>query len=276
MDRSSVQRGALKRNFLKEIIMRLDFQGVLQAEMEKVLLKAKPFLKEHNFNRYSEDVQNEIITNNNDQNVGGQVGIKDVKAQVVYTFTSESAGYSLKLSNTSIILVVSSQGYAPFDDYSNIFCNIATMYRDKIDFFTPKRFGLRKINILLLNMGVDINQYFSSSFFNREEPIEHFETQRSRRQDNLSDGIKHINISFQTDKGNASGVPVTQAVLDSDIYLETQKEIEQTIFDIVQLNQINDILFKIYINSVTEEFLDLLTNEDETIPEGVIGVENNG
>ena len=92
----------------------------------------------------------------------------------------------------------------------------------------------------------------------------------------MSDGIKQINISFQTDKGNASGVPVTQAVLDSDIYLETQKEIEQTIFDIVQLNQINDILFKIYINSVTEEFLDLLTNEDETIPEGVIGVENNG
>lgn len=31
-----------------------------------------------------------------------------------------------------------------------------------------------------------------------------------------------------------------------------------------------------YINSVTEEFLDVLTIEDETIPEGVIGVENNG
>ena len=52
-----IERSQLKRNFLNEIIMRLDFQGVLQAEMEKVILKAKPFLKEKSFNRYRENIR---------------------------------------------------------------------------------------------------------------------------------------------------------------------------------------------------------------------------
>ena len=33
-------------------------QGVLQAEMEKVLLKVKPYLKEKNFTRYRENINN--------------------------------------------------------------------------------------------------------------------------------------------------------------------------------------------------------------------------
>ena len=41
-----LERNQLKKNFLKEIIMRLDFQGVLQAEMEKILIKVKPYLND--------------------------------------------------------------------------------------------------------------------------------------------------------------------------------------------------------------------------------------
>ena len=45
MQREKITRNDLKKNFLKKIIMRLDFQGVLQAEMESIILKVKPFLR---------------------------------------------------------------------------------------------------------------------------------------------------------------------------------------------------------------------------------------
>ena len=61
MDRANINRNDLKRNFLKEIIMRLDFQGVLQAEMEGILLEVKPYLKSKGFNRYAEKVNNQVI-----------------------------------------------------------------------------------------------------------------------------------------------------------------------------------------------------------------------
>lgn len=61
MDRLKIQRSDLKKNFLKEIIMRLDFQGVLQAEMEKILLEVKLYLKEKSFNRYEESIANQVV-----------------------------------------------------------------------------------------------------------------------------------------------------------------------------------------------------------------------
>ena len=71
MNRAEITRNTLKKNFLKEIIMRLDFQGVLQAEMERVLLEVKPYLKLKSYNRYSEKVNNQIVNDG--------ASIKDVK-----------------------------------------------------------------------------------------------------------------------------------------------------------------------------------------------------
>lgn len=48
METNKIERNYFKQNFLKEIIIRLDFQGVLQAEMEEILMKVKPYLKTKN------------------------------------------------------------------------------------------------------------------------------------------------------------------------------------------------------------------------------------
>lgn len=116
MERQHIGRKDLKRNFLKEIIMRLDFQGVFQAEMEKILLEAKPFLKEKGFDRYAEKVNNQII---NDGST-----IQEIKSQIVYSFSSENFGYGLDLSTSCVVLSVKTQGYSSFDDYSEIFRRI--------------------------------------------------------------------------------------------------------------------------------------------------------
>ena len=43
MERENIGRSSFKHNFLKQVIIRLDFQGVLQAEMDKILIQVKPY-----------------------------------------------------------------------------------------------------------------------------------------------------------------------------------------------------------------------------------------
>ena len=91
-------------------------------------------------------------------------------------FTAEASGFMVELSTSYIVLTVRTQSYASFEDYASIFCYIADTYRKKIDFFTVKRFGLRKINFCFVKDKAKITKYFSESYYNCEEPISDFTT----------------------------------------------------------------------------------------------------
>lgn len=267
MDRTTIVRSTFKKNFLKEIIMRLDFQGVLQAEMEDILLLVKPYLKEKSFNRYDEKVTNEIVNN-------GSV-VTDIKSQIVYTFISEAAGYELKLSNTSIILSVRSQSYASFEAYSEIFRNVASIYKEKIDFFTVKRFGLRKINFCFIQDRNKINNYFLSSYYNIDTPIDGYSALSNERLDKLAGEKTSINLKYAVEEGQVENITIFKVTLDSDIYSMDQEEITDIVFNETHMGEINDRLFGIYINVLTDEFIELLSNEED-MPDGtVLGVEMN-
>lgn len=267
MDRHSISRTDLKKNFLKEIIMRLDFQGVLQAEMEGILLLAKPYLKEKSFNRYEEKLDHII---NNDGNT------TDIKSQLTYSFVAESLGYTLELSNTSIILTVRSQNYSPFNNYATIFCHIAGIYKTKIDFFTAKRFGLRKINFCFIKNRKDINKYFIADYYYCEAPIDAYSSVSTERKERLSDGISNINLTHAIEEGQVGSETYYRVTLDSDIYVTNQHEIEKVVFQEEVLNQINDKLFAIYVKGITNEFLVQLMSDDEFDTEAILGVEING
>lgn len=266
MERQHISRKDLKRNFLKEIIMRLDFQGVFQAEMEKILLEAKPFLKEKGFDRYAEKVNNQII------NDGGT--IQEIKSQIVYSFSSENSGYSLDLSTSCVVLSVKTQGYSSFDDYSEIFRRLINIYKRKIDFFTCKRFGLRKINFCFVNEIDTINKYFSNEYYSCHVPDTSFETENIERKDSLACGNQKLNLKYAVEQGKLGEDKVYKVTLDTDIYLIEQTEIEKMLSDEQGLSAINEIVFKIYLASITDNMIDLLCNEEVEIDD-VVGIEDN-
>lgn len=266
MNKSVVSRSDLKRNFLKEIIMRLDFQGVFTAEMESVLVAVKPYLKKKSFTRYEQKITNQFTTEGN---------IPDVKSQVAHVFTAESNGFMIELSTSYVVLTVRAQGYASFEDYADIFCHIADIYRKNIDFFTVKRFGLRKINFCFVKDKENITKYFSKSYYNCEEPISEFATKESVRSDKLFDGKHNINMNYAVEEGMLGDELVYKITLDSDIYLTVQKDIEETVFEENALKEINEKLFKIYINVITEDLIEILTNEQSLYSDEILGVDDN-
>lgn len=267
MQREKITRNDLKKNFLKKIIMRLDFQGVLQAEMESIILKVKPFLKGKGFNRYEEKAVNQISSN--------ESSLPDIKSQMVFSFTAESLGYTLEMSNTSIIMTIMSNTYSPFDQYSAIFCHIATIYNETIDFFTAKRFGLRKINFCFIKDKNKINQYFVPAYYNCDIPVSGFESKIMEQKNNLSDGLKNLNLRYAIEEGLIDVERYYKVTLDADIYLTSQDEIMKTVFNEQEIGAINEKLFSVYINAITEEFLNVLASDREMTTNEILGVELN-
>lgn len=266
MDRS-IERSQLKKNFLNEIIMRLDFQGVLQAEMEKVILEAKPYLKGKSFDRYNENINNQAVIEG--------VSVKETYSQIEYCFTAEATGYTLKLSNTSIIMSVRTAGYSPFEDYSEIFAHIAAIYQEKIDFFTVKRFGLRKINYCFVKRMEDIEVYFDSKYYCCHEPITGYSTMAINRTSQLTDGRKNLNLKFAVDQGEIEKEAYYRVTLDADIYSVDEKTITSIITDKEQMMATNEMLFKVYCSVITEQLFKILSSDDDNIPDGLAGIENN-
>ena len=263
----SVERSQLKKNFLNEIIMRLDFQGVLQAEMEKVLQEVKPYLKGKAFNRYNENINNQALIS--------VASIKEATSQIEYCFTAEDTGYTLKLSNTSIILSIRTAGYSPFEEYSEIFSHVAEIYKAKIDFFTVKRFGLRKINFCYVKNMADIEGYFDSRYYCCQEPITGYNSTAINRMSQLTDGKKNLNLKFAVDEGEIEKESYYRVTLDADIYSLDDKTITTIIEDKSQMMAVNETLFRVYCGVITESLFEVLSSDDDNIPEGLAGIENN-
>lgn len=262
-----LERNQLKKNFLKEIIMRLDFQGVLQAEMEKVLLKVKPYLKGKSFNRYNEKVNNQAVIEG--------TSIKEAKSQIVYSFMDENSGYTLELSTTSIVLSIKAAGYSPFENYSEIFSFVASTYKEEIDFFTVIRFGFRKINFCFVKEVDQIGTYFETKYYGIDKPISDFDIAVVNRTSQLSDGQKNLNLRYIIEQGVIDRDSYFKVTLDSDIYSVDENVIYKVLSDKNEMIAINEMLFRIYCSAITEELANILLSEDDNLPEGLVGVENN-
>lgn len=265
--RRPIERNHLKKNFLDEIIMRLDFQGVLQTEMEKILIVAKPYLKGMKFNRYNENVNNQTVFDG--------ISIKEATSQIEYSFLNELSGYTLKLSNSSIILSVKTAGYSPFENYSEIFLHIADIYKKEIDFFTVKRFGLRKINYCYIKNFNDIEVYFDPTYYCCHEPIDEFGVTKINRTSQLSDGKRSLNLRFGVDQGEIDQEKYYRVTLDSDIYSTDEVTITEIIEQKQKMQETNDTLFKVYCNVLNDRLIEILSTEELDIPEGLAGIENN-
>ena len=160
-------------------------------------------------------------------------------------------------------------------DYASTFCRIVQIYKNKIDFFTVRRFGLRKINFCFIRNRQDINKYFVSSFYCCDAPIDGYSSLSTERTERLSDKVSNINLTHAIEEGHVGTDRYYRVTLDADIYITLQEEIEKVISDSEALNGINDKLFNIYLSGLTDDFLSQLLSEDEIDSDLISGVELN-
>lgn len=271
-----IKREDLHHNFLKKIIVRLDFQGVLEAEMECVLLKIKPYIKEKGFTRYEEKMNGQIDVAISE--LGAQQPLAEaskIKSQKVYSFIDEIRGYVLDISSSFICLAINATRYTPFESYSSYIPEISKIYEANIDFFTVKRLGLRKINECLILDKTKIKKYFSSSYFGFFDELEGVDTLQSRRINSFKIKKYKVNLASNIDKGIAENQILYSVRLDIDAYLDNSDLVEQALSEQKSIQEMNDFLFEIYIRALTPEFIAILSSEDTAAIDGIIGIDEN-
>lgn len=268
-------RQEIKFNFLKNIIMRLDFQGVLPAELEKVIIKAKAILKEAGFNRFSERIDNAVNLKQNPSQM--ESPIQSLDSIKVFSFINEKDGYSIDLSTNFITLSVESDHYSPFEKYSEIFMKIVNVYRAEIDFFTTTRLGFRKINICLLSDITKINEYFAERYFSYNNSLsdtvplafshsETFQIQPDQK----------VNFTCKVEHGKTPKGISYRIIIDSDDYLDNQDSIDALLTDPSGIGKMNDTLFTLYLSGLTDKLLNALKGKIPLPTEDIEGIEPNG
>ena len=275
MDRSMISRDSLKYNFLKRIIVRLDFQGVLDIEMDSVLADVKNLLKEAGFNKYHEKMSHEIdIEIREDDNTIDQLPIRERISYKVYSFIDDNRGIVLDISRSFVCVNIASTKYIPFDEYINYIVDIGNIYKEKINFLRMNRFGIRKINQCIVKDINRINDLFQDSYYSckktfSDENIDEI----TRRQLSSKDKYRMI-VTSNIQRGSLKDQPTYSIILDSDIFAE-----DEIINDLMnnpnEFSAMNDILFQMYLSVLTDSFIAQLQNEDSIFDDGIIGVMEN-
>lgn len=272
----TIKRNEFHHNFLKSVIVRLDFQGVLESEMEKILVHVKPYAKEQGFSRYLEKNANRIDIAVMDKGKPESLETTNrVQRQKVYSFIDENRGYVLDVSCTFICLTINTSHYTPFDNYCGIIPFVAGVYRENIDFFTVTRFGIRKINECLIEDKKRVQQFFNPAFFNYFDCIDNVNTVQSNHINVFSSGKYRVNFISNLTQGQFDGKTVYSIRLDIDAYLDKQDDVLALLNTQDQQVEINELIFKIYVSSLTEHFIELLTSEDDFDSGILMGVERN-
>lgn len=274
----NIDRQSFHYNFLKNIIFRVDFQGVLQNEMDTILQLTKPIVKELGFLKFVEKNANQVnIEFPIDNQKDSVPSTKLLESLKVYSFINESSGFVLDLSTKFVCMNISSTKYIKFEVYRDILFSIIELYNKSVDFFTINRIGLRKINVCCVPSKEKINLFFQNKYFNFFDVLENAKQYSSHNSYSFSNDDFKINLNTYIQEGSIESKQlVYQLTLDSDAYIDDAIKAKDFIHSKEKLDTMNDCLFDLYLRSLKPEMIKKLQNDDTDFgSEGFIGIELN-
>lgn len=272
-----IQRKNIKYNFLKTIIVRFDFQGVFDSEMEKLLPLIKPYLKEKNFTRYTKRKNNTLEVNFNSAVLQTPI-LNNVQNQIIHSFINDDSGYVLDISNSFVCLNIRSTSYSPFEEYNDLISYIIKFYKKHIDFFSVTRIGIRKINECILKDKNKINEFFSQDYFRYFSLNKDVHNFFSDKKDTFGFCDKYKgNLSCKIEQGEINSAEHYKLTLDIDIYIDNIQLINETNDYKLELEEMNNIIFDIFVNALTEKLKQALVADENDFKfnDDLLGVERN-
>jgi uncharacterized protein (TIGR04255 family) len=276
MSKEHIQRKSLKKNMMKNVIFRIDYQGIIDSE--DVIKSFNEHFK-GSFKIFQTTFHNKVdfdLNNIEDISDTLSIPVKEIQKQEIYRYTENAFGkdqLTLDISKYFTTLTINCQEYEGIDEYLNFFSDYIDFLYDNSDFLKIKRIGLRKIGGKIYFSQEEIYNDFEQKYFNFDFRDTTYNSIKNRYVDVLQFDKKSpiINYvrSFETgiyqntetkEKSNAF-----QVLLDIDGYypenildiINFNKGMAQNVLEITN----NEHLFNIFKMSVTETFLKANLNE---------------
>ncbi len=280
MNKTNVTRSDLKHNFLKRIIIRADFRGVDEEEITQSLAVIKEYLKGNQYIRYTKETANEIDYRLDDPQ-SGEIPMpvpSSIRRTEVHVFQNIEPGICVRLSASFVFISIESAKYKNCLSYCQNICDLLNAIKDKASFFELCRFGIRKINQCLIWDEALINKYFEPHVLKLYKGCQDQSLSKvSELRDFFSlDNYYDVNFTRTIVCGEASnGRNAYQLTLDTDIYVQ-EEHCGNLITNFNDKSKdMNEYLFCVYKDSITEEFIGLLSQEEFESNSEIIGVEKN-
>lgn len=270
MNKEEISRDLLKDNIMRNIIFRLDYQGMIDSTDF-----VKQFSREFNgsFKSYSKNTHNKVDIQINDlEDISNTLSIpvSEIAKQDIHVFRDNQFGsdqVTLNISIYNTILNVECTDYKNIDEYLNFMVKYIDFLFKNEPYVVLKRFGLRKIGSNIYEDFASIHEDFEKEYFSfKEIYFDSFSLFKNRIEEVLYHEATKLKINFirSLDTGNAINQTTGESnkaflvSLDLDAYLDEEaldfnKYKEKMPHLITLIN--NDILFNLFKNSVTNDFL---------------------
>ena len=278
MEKSDITRGMIHNNFLKKIIIRFDYEGMDDSELDKVILDISAEIKKDGYVQRSVESARELEISIDDPESLDPDGMyrKNVKEQKVFVFRNQNPQVKLQISASCACITIKDSRYVDCLIYCRMLCRLMAKISELVPFFVFRRFGIRKINQCYLNDIDRLNEYFEHAHYHLFRLSGRPDTKNKIMQLKDSFEIEDMNINLirTVIKGEIQGEEAYQINYDTDIYLIEPERIDMLIADDSKVTHMNELLFELYKDGVTIEFLEQLIDGsfDSNI---ILGVEAN-
>lgn len=267
-----IKRQDIKYNFLKKIILRFDFQGMDESELESVVNEVSILLKEKECGYISKrrEVSNstEYYIEDPESNETEGLYTGSAREQYVYVFENKNPQVKLKISSSFVVIAINKTKYVDCLEYCDTLLKIMNKIKEMVPFFSCLRFGIRKINQCYLFDKDKLNKYFEKSHFQIYSYGKDSRIKVSEKTDHMFIGDYNLNLIRTVVYGQIYGKDAYKINYDSDLYLLGNEEIAEVLKGgISKIEVMNNILFDLYKDAITIEFLNELIdgsyNENE-------------
>lgn len=275
-----VRREELKKYLTKSIIMRIDYMPLTDNLVDQINLNvSNKLIDEFEFTRTFEgsinsvDIQvnnAEILENQNFLNINNYTRIKSYE---IIRLIDEDIYIKVVINKHFACVEINEEmKYMKYEEYEKIFnILINEIYNNSINI---KRIGFRKINDFLIRKTDNtIFDYLNSEFFEynydflKESESEEIIDLIMERKYSIKKDIKEINIITHISQGLLNDEEhVKRAAIDIDVSINDfniLKEIRNNEQIDEKLVEINNTIFKVFINMFTDKFLEELKKTEE-------------
>lgn len=281
-------RSEIKHNFLKKLVFRLDYDGILESDAEDCVSRLRNMLHDLGFINFGSRIENQVdLQVKMDLNIPNQneFSISNTNKSLVYVFAKEGNKEILEISKTFCTFTVDIENVCQtFGRYMDLLTTVINEIKNTSPYFRANRIGLRKINICFLHDLRTLSAYFTNAAFNFDDLVSRFSDFECTASNSvtilLKDGfqINYVrNIQqgmMQQEDGNQSSI--YQVVLDIDVYNENNREILAMLSDTGRIKEMltnqNTIEFETFYLSLTDEFIEKLKQDEfnDSVIKGVV------
>lgn len=285
----NISRDDLKYNFLRRIIIRLDYNGII--DIKDSIQDLQDIIYKYGFVEMNSEYINEVEFELNDPIIienQNMVSLKELNRTETYKFRNIDRTIELEVNKLFMTITINTKEYHEFESYRDIFIEVAEIIKSKNKYLKPIRIGLRKINNCIIRDKSKFKHYFNSKYFNNiADSFKEDGVNVDVLVGNYSDTIyedryffNYIrNISDATLNLNNKKSNVYQVALDIDGYSNDDEWLKEVVLNKerfkLTLDEINGLLFTLYTKTLTNNFINRLVIDDMEWND-ILGVKKNG